>query len=408
MATGTTTILAVEAALKYLYPNGEAPEVINKEYKWHQALKKQTDFKGEWAYIALKNANPQGVGPTVSTAQTNRTTSVFNRFTLTRNKFFGVARIDGEAAAAAVRTEGALVDLVSSEVNGIAQSVTHDLAVYEYGSGNAILAAVLTGANTTTLTLAADTNMNNLELGMFVNFVSDTTLSPTVRSGSPYLTAIDRLNKTITLSAAVATQVATDYVVRAGMAASAATASVFFGLDKYIEGGTNPSAIYGLTRNTDPVRLAGQTAAYTSQAMEDAVLDAHAKTTLQGVGTPDTLIANPIRVSQMKRSIGGKIMYDRNSSDKAGIGFSKVMFETESGPVEVLSDPYCPLSSAYLVRKKDWTLWSLNAAPHMAQDDSLKYLRVSDDDSFEVRWRFYGAKKLDNPACQFRLTGFGA
>jgi hypothetical protein len=142
--------------------------------------------------------------------------------------------------------------------------------------------------------------------------------------------------------------------------------------------------------------------------MEDAVLDACALSAIQGIGSPDTLVANPVQVSAMKRSVGGRIVYDRNGSKDAGVGFKGLVFETESGSVDVLSDPFCPLNTAYLVRKKDWSLWSLGKAPHMEKNDGLQYLRISDEDSFEVRWKFYGAVKLTNPGCQFRLTSFGA
>ena len=404
-----TTIAGVQAAMKILYPKGEMPESINEEYVFHKALKKQEDFTGEFAYVALKHANPQGIGKLVSDAQTADNSQAFKRFTLTRSKFFATARIDGEAAEAAVKTEGALVDLVEDKVSGTAQSFVHDLAVYNYGNGSGVLAQVLSIASSPTYTLTTTTNMNNLELGMTVQFVSDATLSPTLRAGGGFaITAIDRLNKTVTLAGEPTNDANGDYIVRASMASSSGTNSTYFGLESYVEGGSSPSALYGLTRTSDPVRLAGQTKSYTGEAMEDAVLDACALSAIQGIGSPDTLIANPIQVSAMKRSVGGRIVYDRTASPKAGVGFSGLVFETEAGHIDVMSDPYCPLQTAYLVRKKDWSLWSLGKAPHMEKNDGLTYLRIADDDAFEVRWKFYGALKLTNPGCQFRLTGFGA
>ena len=417
MASGKTVLTAVTAALKYLYPKGEPPAIINDQYKFHKALPKMTDFVGDSAFVPVKNANPQGVGANIAGAQAAVSSSTFNRFQVTRNKFFGVAQIDGEAAEAAVKTEGALVDLVSNETLGAAQSVSHDLAVYEYGNGSGVLGQ-LTGTSTgTTLTFTSTTNMNNLELGMSLNIVSSNSVAtaPTTRKNgggaavSVVITSIDRKNNTIVVSATTSDAVTGDYVTRAGMCVlTNGVQSVFFGADTYIEGGTTPSTIYGLNRTTDPVRLAGQTGSYANIAMEDAVTDAAALVAQQGVGSPDTLIAHPLRIAQMKRSVGGKIIYDRNGSKDAAVGFSGLVFETEIGHVDILSDPYCPLQSAYLVKKSDWTLWSLKSAPHMCKFDGLEYLRAATDDSFEVRWRFYGAMKLTCPARQFRLTSFGA
>jgi len=417
MATGKSTTTAVNAVMKVLYPEGTVPSLINEEYKLYNAMSKATDFKGYdntlGAVVALKTQNPQGVSNSIANAILALGTSTFNRFLLTRNKMFGYVNIDGEALEAAVRTDGALVDLLSNEVNGVAQTLVKDISVAMYNNGTGTLVQTTGTSNTTTLTFTSASNMNWLENGMRISLVSDATNNPTTRTdavGGAYITSIDRVNRTVVISAAfsgASAGASGDYVTRYGFACSSSTNSQFSGLASYVEGGATPTALYGLTRTTDPARLAGQAVDGTGQAMEDVVLDITSKIAFQGVGTPDTLVANPIRLAQMKRSVGGKVYYNRTESSKTNVGNNIDVFETEGGVLKVLSDPYCPLNTAYVLRKKDWQLWSLGAAPHLEKKDGSEYLRVYNDDAIEARWKFYGAIKLTNPAAQGRIYNFG-
>src|SRR6267142_2409510 len=118
----TATIAGSQAALKVLYPNGELPKSINEMYVLHKRLKKETDFVGELAYIPLQNSNPQGSAGNFTDAQASIYQSNYLRFALQRVEHFGVARVTGQAAEAAVKSEGALVDLWDQETRGIAST----------------------------------------------------------------------------------------------------------------------------------------------------------------------------------------------------------------------------------------------------------------------------------------------
>jgi hypothetical protein len=130
----TATVAGSQAALKVLYPNGELPKSINEMYVLHKRLKKETDFVGELAYVPLQNANPQGSAANFTDAQASIFQGNYLRFALQRVSHFGVARVTGEAAEAAVKSEGALVDLWDNETRGIATTEMSCLATYLYGS----------------------------------------------------------------------------------------------------------------------------------------------------------------------------------------------------------------------------------------------------------------------------------
>jgi len=406
----TASIVGSQAALKVLYPKGELPKSINEMYVLHKRLKKDTDFVGELAVIPIQNANPQGSSAVFSTAQASVWQGNYLRFQLTRKQHYGVARVTGEAAEAAVKSEGAMVDLWDNETKGIATTEMSTLATYLYGIGDGVLGQVASGQATTTVTLAVGTNMNYFELNMSVRSVSAVgyAAAPTVRAVTARITSIDRRNRILTLSAAITGQLVTDWFVRAGDEVTASgTPSVISGLRAVVAGGTAPGTLHQLDRNQDPVRLAGQAIDYSGWATEDAVVDASAQSGFQGIGYPNVLICNNIEAAAMKKSLAGKLVFNRPGSSAANYSFSDVGIEGENGSIEVLSDPFCPRNEAYLLKLDAFSLFSLKAAPHLAKYDGMEFLRLQSEDAYEVRFVFYGNLKCKNPGPHVRLINFG-
>lgn len=407
----TATVAGSQAALKVLYPDGELPKSINDMFVALKRLKKDTNFVGELAYVPIQNANPQGSSADFTQAQANIYQGNYLRFGLTRVSHFGVARVTGEAAEAAVKSEGAMVDLWDNETRGIATTEMSCLATYLYGTGDGTL-GTMGGSGAvaaTSITLAAGTNMNYFELNMKVKAVSATGLSPTVRTGSARITAIDRRNRTLTTDANWSTNITsfanTDYLVRDGDQASSSY-TVLTGLGQYVVGGTTPGTLFGLNRNTDPVRLSGQNIDYQGWAPEDAVVDASAQSGFQGIGYPNVLLVNNIEASTLKKSMSSKLIFNRPGTDGARYGFSDITIEGESGPIEVVADPFCPRNKAFLLKMDQFSLFSLKAAPHLAKYDGLEFMRRPDADSYEVRFVFYGNLKCRNPGPHVQLTNF--
>jgi hypothetical protein len=411
----TATLAGSSAALKVLYPKGELPKSINEMFKGIKEFKKETDFVGESAYVALQNAHAQGASSQFADAQANIYQGSYLRFNLSRVEHFGIARVTGQAAEAAVKSDGgALVDLWDNETRGIATTEMACLATYIYGSGDGVLGRMSSGHTTTTVTMASGTNMNYFELNMTLAAVSATGLASTVRSGGAAkarIVGIDRRNRTLTFSAALDTLItdvtATDYLVRDGDHHASGTASVITGLDEVVKGGASPGTLWSLNRTSDPVRLAGQAIDYAGWAMEDAIADASAQAGFQGIGYPDTILMNNIEFAALKKSLTAKLVYNRPGSSDAKYGFSDITIEGEAGPIRIVADPFCPRNKAFLLKKEAFVLWSLKAAPHLAKYDGMEFLRRPDADAYEVRFAFYGQLKCKNPGPHVKLTNFG-
>jgi len=407
----TATVAGSQAALKVLYPNGELPKSINEMFNVLKTIKKETEFVGELAYVPIQNANPQGSSADFPTAQANIQQGNYLRSALTRVTHHGVARVTGEAAEAAVKSEGALVDLWDNETRGIATTEMSTLATYLYGTGDATLGTILSGVGTSVLTMGASTNMNYFELGMTVRAVSATGFSPTVRveAARAIVTGIDRRNRTLTFSTTF-TNLATaavvgDLLVRSGDQSGAAS-TVITGFAGYLPGGTTPGTLFGLPRNQDPVRLAAQAIDYTGWAVEDAIVDASAQVGFQGIGYPTKLCINNIDVANMKKSLASKIIYT-SPGDKAKHSFTGVTIEGEAGPIEIVADPFAPRNKAFLIKQDVFSLFSLKAAPHLNKFDGMDFMRRPDADAYEVRFVFYGNVKCKNPGPHIQLQNIG-
>ncbi len=410
----TATLSASVAALKVLYPKGEMPKSIQEMFNGLKRLKKETNFVGELAYVPLQTTNSQGSSSTFARAQADVVQGNYVRFALTRVKHYGIARIDGEAAEAAVKDEGALVDLWDNETKGVAVTEMSCLATYMYGTGDGVLGRVLSGSNTVTITLYTTTNMNYFELNQTLKAVSATGLGSTVRSGTQRVIGIDRKNRTLTGSAAWDVSITSfandDYLTRDGDHHSSGTAAVITGLDEWVRGGSAldlPGTLFGLNRNPDIVRLAGHSVDYAGYAMEDAVVDASAQAGFQGIGYPNVLVCNNIDFANMKKSLSAKLTYNRPGASEGKYSFSDITIEGENGPIEVLADPFCPRNKAWLLKLDQFSLFSLKAAPHIAMLDDNRFLRLTDADQYEVRYAFYGQMKCKNPGPHVKLTNFG-
>lgn len=411
----TATNALSTAILKRRYAGGRVPRANFTEFPAVATVQKKEDFVGEDYVLPLITENPQGVGPSIQAAQGSAAQSTFNRFLLTRVEYFGVARIKGQALrTATTKGDGALVDLWKNETDGITQSFLKMLEIFFFGTGNGVLGTISTGVTGTQVTLTVAEDINNFDLGMKVKLVSDTTLSPTTRSGEATITAIDRNAGTLSIAAnwnvTITGATNGDSIVRSGDQASGGNATVPAGLRQWLIGGTSPGTWKSLSRNSDPVRLASQTFDATGLPMENAVIDLESLITIQGKSSKKVLWCNPRDVRQMKKSLGGKVQYPREKvgSTVAGVSFDAIQFEGDYSTISLMTSPFCPRNNAFLKDMSTFALYSAGPSPQPLDFDKSDFLRVATDDAYEVRIGMYGDYGEQAPVMSDRMTGWGS
>ncbi len=417
----TATLAASTAILKVRYPDGKLPKPLYLNFKATSMVKKRTDFTGDYRVVALQNENPQGSGTSVPAAQNALQQSAYNRFQVTRVEHFGIARIKGQALKAAEGDAGALTDLWDNETKSIARVELMNHEIYTFGAGNGVLGTVGSyTAGTTSFTLAVPSDAAKFALGMTIQAATgtSTSLSLTLVGGgaSGKISGIDRVNGIITATSNWDTLIpgfaATNLLGRASDLATAGIPSVIMGMGGWIVGGTSPGTLYGLNRNVDPVRLAGQLYPANSVPLEEAVQEASALAAQQGGIAPKTLWCHVRDFANLKKSLGTKVTYPKTSvkgsGDMAGVGFSGVEIEGDSDTITLMTSPFIARNQAFLVDWDSFTLDSAGAAPFLANFDGVPFLRLNNDDAYEVRFASYAAMYTNNPVSCVQLTGFGA
>jgi hypothetical protein len=407
----TATNALSTAILRRRYKSGVSKAQF-AQFPVIDSVDKKEDFKGDDYAIAIQTENPQGVGTSIPNAQASAAQGTYNRALLTRQEYFGVARIKGQALrTATMRGDGALVDLWTNELDGIEKSVLKMLEIFAMGTGNGVLATTSTGVTGTTVTLTVAEDVNNLDVGMRVKLVSDTTLNPTVRSGEAVITSLNRATGTATISgnwnASIIGATNGDSIVRAGDQATSSSNNVPAGMRQWLIGGSSPGTWKSLARDNDPVRLGSQVLDMTGLPMAEAIIDLESLVTIQGHTPKKRLICNPRDFRQVKKTLYGKVMFSSGGGSPT-IGFDGAKWQGDGGDITVLQSPFCPKQNVFLKRMDSFALYSAGPAPQPLEDDKNQILRLSTDDAYEARIGLYGDFGESAPVESARGTGWGA
>lgn len=414
----TATLAASQAILKTKYPDGKLPTSQYKKAPFTASLAKKEDFDGNNKQIALQTENPQGSSADFATALGSLAQGTYKNFLLTRVQHFGVARITGQAMKAAEKNSGALVDLWKNETDGISSTELLNIEIYAFGNGTGVLGTIASGTTGTAVTLSPVSDVVKFSIGMRVQAVSSaTSLSPTLRSGYVIISAIDRVAGTLTTTSGNWNDAgnipgigSTDSLVRMGDNATAGTSAVVTGIGQYIIGGTTPGTLFALNRNTDPTRLAGNLYNATKVPYSDAFIEAESLRNLQYVGGELTAWANPRDIAQWKKQLSGKETFPRTEmkSTVAGVSFSAIEFAGDNGPIKIMTSPFLSRNTAFLLDMDSFALESIGPAPQMLNYDGPNFLRVANDDAYEVRFGFYGNISCNKPVSSIQISNFGA
>jgi hypothetical protein len=406
------TIAGSAAIIKELYPHGDVPWTILKNYHMFEWLEKNEDFVGDPVRIAVQTETTQGASATFTNAQTNLQQSAYFAFYVHRVTDYSLARIDNHALAAADGNEGSLVALWEREMDSAMKTamLATDIQCFRSGTGTR---GQLASTSTNLATLNVVTDATNFGVGMTVG--ASLADGGTLRAGVEIIAGVDYVNGVLQSTSATWTTVITtlgqtDFLVRDGDGANNSTNLVLTGAAGWIPGGTlasPPSSLFSCTRSSNPVGLAGQTYNATTVSLEEAVIEGVARVMTQA-GSPDTIVMHPRKKGNLLKSLESKTQYTKTKGTTDGaVGFERVFFESDAGPIEILSDTNCPYNTSWLLQKNSWELGSIGKCPRIQDFDTLNYLRVYNADQLEVRIYSYYQLICMAPRWQMQIQNFG-
>lgn len=207
------TIQNAENALKTLYL-GVLAEQLNVGVNPLLAKIEQTtaDVWGkEIVKLAPFGVNG-GVGAGTETGNLpNCAGNNYAQFKLTLKNFFGNIEISDKAMRASQSSEGAFVNLLNSEMDGLLKSSKFNFGRMLYGDGSGLLATTVANTSTDVKTLTVD-SVKNLMEGMVVD-VYDASKAAVYAMTGVRIVSIDRAKKQITLSGGGTSAVGKDHTI---------------------------------------------------------------------------------------------------------------------------------------------------------------------------------------------------
>ena len=254
------TTTSADSALRSYYLDAVA-EQLNKNVNPFLAAVAQTssDVWGKDIKKTVVYGLHSGIGAGTEDGDLpSGTGNCYAQFTATLKNLYGKIEISDKAVRASRNDEGAFVDLLNEEMNGLVRSSSFNLGRMLFGDGSGKLAKISTVSGTK---YTVDST-KNLMVGMIVDIISD---AGSTAAESRTVLTIDRNTKAITLSGeSVSTAVNCGLYVQnsrnleiTGLGAIFSDSDTLYGLDRSENGWLNPVIVESVGSLTE---LAVQTA----------------------------------------------------------------------------------------------------------------------------------------------------
>lgn len=415
----TASIATSQAILKTKYTQ---PKVFWEAYEDNPSfaeIRKDETFDGNNKQIAIQTEAPIGRGFSVSQAQANMGPGTYKDFLLTRIEDFGVARIKGQAMRAAAKSTGSLISLWTREMDGIILQLTRSAAINMWRTGTGSRGSISSGSTvaSTAITLATIADVSNFYIGGQIQ--ASAADGGTLRAAGAFqtITKINRVTGVLTAATNWATAInglATgDFLYINGDGANGGANIMVTGVQGYIPTAANrpvsATTLFGLDRTSDETRLAGLYLDGTNTPMQEALIEACAMAGVEGAKI-DRVWMHPRDRAVLVKELGAKVVYTKSSVKVEGIGdigFKAIDLNLDEAEVRVMADINVPRFTCLVTQWDTWAFESLGAAPMIIKEDGPDFLRVGNDDSFEVRCTYCGNLSNAAPAYSVMISNFG-
>ena len=405
---------------KYIFPTDVPHAFYNKNPGLGDAVKKTDAAKGESYKISVAYSQGAAGSATYSDAYAIAGNARYERFSVTSVTDYAIARMNGEDIEKLSGDKGAVIDAWKDRIDSAYYEAMRSLAINWFGDGSGQRGIVSSGQATNTLVLGSaaatpePSRITNFYVGMNVQAAQTATGALHNAGAVEVVAGIDRIGGTLTSTSAawntvIAALAAGDSLFRRGDAQdNSGVAKVITGMGQWIIGGSSPAPLFGATRTTDPVALAGQAASYATVDMVEAVLQHSQLVAIQEGDEDKTLYCNPRDKVNLVKLLEGRARYVRpEQKSDATVGVDTIEFETDSGPMKLKGDINVPVTQFFILATKLCELISVGPTPKPMEVDGQTVRARDQYDAYEMRIGSYV-----NAACRFpgacgRGTGWG-
>lgn len=354
-------------------------------------LPKDTGGSGS-AYIgAIRSAITNAVSFDDATAFTATGASVYKQWSCPWRSGYARALVSGEVLDKTGNDKGAFVKAVISETEGAYMAVGQQIGAALFANGGGALGKLGSGTvGSTVLTLANASYAINFRAGQVLKAATTDGTSGSLKNGTVTLAAVDLFTGDLTAtgnwSAGISTIANTDYLFALGDFGLA-----FQGIPAWIVGPTARAAgvlsttFNGVDRTVDPIRLAGVPYSGNGAPKKESLVQLGMMLHRMGA-KPTHIVLNELDFADVVKDLTTNTRIVTETAYKnPQIGFSAVEYVAPFGSVKIMTDPFCPQGTGYILDMKTWKLASMGQVPKVDFIDKLNWLRTAGADSYEFR-----------------------
>lgn len=305
----------------------------------------------------------------------------YAQFVSSLKNLYGTIEISDKAIRSSASNEGAFVNLLNDEMDGLVKSSSFNFGRMLFGDGTGKLCSFV--ASTTGYTVDS---VQNIAEGMIVDVVT----SSSVIAAGRTITGIDYADKKITLSGAAVTaaESAGAYLVLQGSKGLELT-----GLKAIFDGDT----LYGLSRGDNPWMKP-----YTSGSVGE-LTETKLQTAIDTVEERTGGKINFIVTSPGVRRAFAETLASRRQIETMELegGFHAISFNG----IPVVSDRFCPKNTVYLLNTDDFCLHQLCDWQWLEGEDGKVLKQIPGKPLYTATLVKYAELMCYRPCGQARLTG---
>ena len=409
-----STLTTFQNLLKKRYDSRRVADLVECHSPFMAMIPKNENFMGESQEIPLIHALPQGLAAvSLAQAQTSSSNLKSKKFSLTTGTYIGSVSFGDKVMKATRGQEGAFLQNRTAETDGLHKQIGMQLSTFLYGNGGGAIGQIHSGYSSgNTFELQNPSDIINFEEGMRLVFSGDgdgSTATDAVRAGSTYVTAVDRANATVTVEdfGDVTGEAAGDFVFRQGdFVGDTSGIELFHGLRSFCWHNATPGVLYGMTRTSDPIRLAGSrvdTDDTDGLNMEDKILKlGSVMTGRYGVSKLTHAFANPEDWGELQSALRSQ-GYHPSKDTSTRFGFTKIETVLGGQMVNIYADPYCPRGTFFALNMDYWKMHSMGKLVRPVDEDGLQILRAATTLDYELRLVSYSAPCTNAPVYTGRV-----
>lgn len=310
----------------------------------------------------------------------------YDQFVTTLKNLYGTIEISDKAVRASENSAGAFVDLLNAEMEGLLRSSAFNFGRMLFGDGSGILCTV---SAVTGNTVTVDSVKNVIE-GMTVDVLDDEgeqIAGVTARR----ITAVDRTDKTVTLSGGALTGVASGCT----LCVQGSHNLELTGLGAIFK---DDGSLYGLSRAERPwmIPYIKESVGTISENAIQTAIDYLEETAGSRV---DMIVCS----WGVKRALQAVLAESRMQTDMAELagGYRTITYNG----IPVVADRFCPAGTMYLLNTRDFCLHQLCDWKWLEGDDGKVLRQVPGKPLYTATLVKYADLICTRPCGQAMLTG---